>query len=89
MAGLEYRPGSRTKITLEGFYKAYDHYPVSLLDSIVLANKGTDYVAVGDEPVKSLGEGRAYGVELMVRTQEFFGIVASLEIGRASCRERV
>ena len=35
-------------------------------------------MAVGDEPVKSLGEGRAYGVELMVRTQEFFGIVASL-----------
>ena len=72
VVGLEYRPGSRTKITLEGFYKTYDHYPVSLLDSIVLANKGTDYVAVGDEPVKSLGEGRAYGVELMVRTQEFF-----------------
>ena len=78
VAGLEYRPDSRTKITLEGFYKTYDHYPVSLLDSIVLANKGTDYVAVGDEPLKSLGEGRAYGVELMVRTQEFFGIVASL-----------
>ena len=47
VAGLEYRPDSRTKITLEGFYKTYDHYPVSLLDSIVLANKGTDYVAVG------------------------------------------
>lgn len=78
VAGIEYRPGSRTKITLEGFYKTYDHYPVSLLDSIGLANKGTDYVAVGDEPVKSLGEGRAYGVELMIRTQEFFGIVASM-----------
>ena len=78
VVGLEYRPGSRTKITLEGFYNTYAHYPVSLLDSIVLANKGTDYVAIGDEPVKSLGEGQAYGVELMVRTQEFFGIVASL-----------
>lgn len=76
-AGIEYRPGSRTQITLEGFYKTYDDYPVSLSDSIVLANKGTDYVAVGDEPVKSRGAGRAYGVELMIRTQEFFGIVAS------------
>lgn len=78
VAGIEYRPGSRTQITLEGFYKGYDNYPVSLLDSTVLANKGTDYVAVGDEPVKSVGEGRAYGAEVMVRTQEFFGIVASL-----------
>ena len=70
-AGIEYRPGTRTQITLEGFYKTYDKYPVSLADSIVLANKGTDYVAVGDEPVKSLGEGRAYGVELMIRTRIF------------------
>lgn len=76
--GVEYRPGSKTNITLEGFYKSYDHYPVSLIDSIALANKGTDYVAVGDEPVKPVGEGRAYGVELMLRTQEFYGIVASL-----------
>lgn len=75
--GLEYHPSSRTKITLEGFYKTYDHYPISLLDSIVLTNKGTDYVAIGDKPVKSLGEGHAYRGELMVRTQEFFGIVAS------------
>lgn len=78
VAGVEYRPGRTTRITLEGFYKTYDHYPVSLIDSIALANKGTDYVAVGDEPVKSVGEGRAYGLELMLRTQEFYGIVASL-----------
>lgn len=77
VAGVEYRPGRTTKITLEGFYKTYDHYPVSLSDSIALANKGTDYVAVGDEAVTPAGEGRAYGVELMLRTQEFYGIVAS------------
>lgn len=78
VAGFEYKPGRTTRITLEGFYKTYDHYPVSLLDSIALANKGTDYVAVGDEPVVPVGEGRAYGLELMLRTQEFYGIVASL-----------
>lgn len=78
VAGVEYRPGRTTKITLEGFYKTYDHYPVSLIDSIALANKGTDYVAVGDEPVRSVGEGRAYGLEVMLRTQEFHGIVASM-----------
>ena len=78
VAGVEFRPGLLTRITLEGFYKTYDHYPVSLIDSIALANKGTDYVAVGDEPVRPVGEGRAYGIELMLRTQEFYGIVASL-----------
>lgn len=78
VAGLEFRPGQLTKITLEGFYKTYDHYPVSLIDSIALANKGTDYVAVGDEPVSPVGEGRSYGLELMLRTQEFYGIVASM-----------
>lgn len=78
VAGIEFRPGPRTNITLEGFYKAYDRYPVSLLDTVCLANKGTDYVAVGDEPVKSVGEGRSYGAEIMIRTQEFAGIVGSL-----------
>lgn len=78
VAGVEFRPGQTTRVTLEGFYKTYDHYPVSLIDSTALANKGTDYVAVGDEPVKSVGEGRAYGLEVMLRTQEFYGIVASM-----------
>lgn len=78
VAGLAFQPGTLTRVTLEGFYKSYGHYPVSLLDTVALANKGTDYVAVGDEPVKPVGEGRAYGVELMLRTQEFFGVTASL-----------
>lgn len=78
VAGLEFRPSALTRITLEGFYKSYGRYPVSLLDSVCLANKGTDYVAVGDEPVKSVGEGRSFGGELMIRTQEFYGFVASL-----------
>ena len=78
VAGVEFRPGQLTKISLEGFYKTYARYPVSLIDSVALANKGTDYVAVGDEPVKPVGEGRAYGIEFMLRTQEFYGVVASL-----------
>ena len=59
VAGLAFQPGTLTRVTLEGFYKSYGHYPVSLLDTVALANKGTDYVAVGDEPVKPVGEGRA------------------------------
>lgn len=76
--GVEFRPTPLTNVTVEGFYKTYGRYPVSLIDSMCLANKGTDYVAVGDEPVLSRGEGRSYGVEVMLRTQEIAGLVASV-----------
>ena len=45
--GLEYRPTSYLKFTAEGFYKHYDRYPMSILDSIPLASKGTDYGVLG------------------------------------------
>lgn len=65
--GLEYRPSAHLKFTAEGFYKHYNHYPMSLLDSIPLASKGTDYGVLGNEAVSSSATGRAYGVELMGR----------------------
>ena len=49
VAGLEYRLGRDARITVEGFYKKYDHAPLSLTDSIPLACKGTDYGASGNE----------------------------------------
>ncbi len=66
-AGMEYRPISYLKFTVEGFYKHYDHYPMSVLDSIPLASKGTDYGVLGNEEVTSTANGRAYGLELMGR----------------------
>lgn len=65
--GLEYRPSSYLKFTAEGFYKHYDHYPMSLIDSIPLASKGTDYGVLGNESVSSIATGRAYGMEIMGR----------------------
>lgn len=65
--GLEYRPSSHLKFTAEGFYKHYDHYPMSIIDSIPLASKGTDYGVLGNEAVNSTASGRAYGFELMGR----------------------
>ncbi|PLW92458.1 MAG: TonB-dependent receptor [Marinilabiliales bacterium] len=67
IAGIEFLPNDESKITLEGFYKDYGHYPVSLRDSVSLANKGGDFGVVGDEPVESVGEGRAYGFEVLYR----------------------
>ncbi len=76
-AGVEFLPDLFTRITLEGFYKRYLNYPVSVTDGISLANKGTDFGAVGNEPVLATGAGRAYGVELFVQqklTKRLFGV---------------
>ena len=62
-AGFEYLPEKATRITVEGFYKLYDHYPVSVRDSISLANLGGNFGVLGNEATKSVGLGRTYGVE--------------------------
>ena len=72
--GLEYRPSSYLKFTAEGFYKHYDRYPMSVLDSIPLASKGTDYGVLGNEAVTATATGRAYGVELMGRWYNYKGL---------------
>lgn len=79
VAGIEYVPEPSIRMTVEGFYKAYTDYPVSLFDSVSLANRGTDFGVVGNEPVASLGSGRAYGAELFFQkklTQQFFTTIS-------------
>jgi outer membrane receptor for ferrienterochelin and colicin len=67
VAGFEYRRREASKMTLEGFYKHYNNYPVSVNDSISLANKGGDFGVFGNEEVTSTGTGRAYGFEVYMR----------------------
>jgi hypothetical protein len=77
VAGAEYLPSSATRFTIEGFYKKYSQYPVSLLNEISLANIGTEFGAIGNEAVVQSGTGRAYGIELFAQqklTKRFFGI---------------
>ena len=38
--GLEYNWTSSSRITIEGFIKDYNRYPVSIIDQVSLANKG-------------------------------------------------
>lgn len=79
VAGLEYLPGTNTKITIEGFYKQYADYPFLLRDSISLANLGSDFGVIGNEPVRSFSEGRSYGVEFLAQQKlfkGFYGILA-------------
>lgn len=65
--GFEYLPLSYLVLTMEGFYKGYNKYPMSLTDSVSLASKGGGYELFGDEEVASVSDGRAYGVEFMAR----------------------
>lgn len=61
--GVEYLPTSSTRITLEGFYKQYGNYPVSVFTGISLANQGADFGILGNEPTRSIGKGNTYGFE--------------------------
>lgn len=71
IGGLEYHPSDNMTLSAEGFFKYYQNYPISLLDSVSLAGKGVNFGSVGDEPVQSKGLGRAYGFELLYRVNDF------------------
>lgn len=80
VAGLEYNLDSRnTVFTVEGFYKYYDNYPMSVDKGISLANLGADFGVIGNEEVNSNSFGRAYGAEFLIQQklyEGFYGILA-------------
>ncbi|WP_347158984.1 TonB-dependent receptor [Pontibacter chitinilyticus] len=65
--GTEYLPRPDLRFTLEGFYKDYNNYPVSVRDGISLANQGGDFGSIGNEAVRTTGDGRAYGLEFYMQ----------------------
>ncbi|MEO8855290.1 MAG: hypothetical protein ABI359_16015, partial [Ginsengibacter sp.] len=65
--GFQFLPRNDFRLTVEGFYKRYDHYPTSLRTGISLANQGADFTAVGNEAVLSNGKGTTYGIEFFVQ----------------------
>ena len=77
--GLEYLLTPSSRFTLEGFYKKYYNYPVSVTDSVSLANLGADFSVLGNEPVASVGLGRSYGLEFLYQkkfTNDYYAIMA-------------
>ncbi len=79
VAGVEFLPNESLRFTLEGFYKAYNNYPVSLSRGISLANEGASFGAIGNEAVSSTGEGRSFGVEFFTQkklTKSLFYVLA-------------
>ncbi|MFO7862763.1 MAG: TonB-dependent receptor, partial [Salinivirgaceae bacterium] len=89
VAGLEYRPTEESRVTLEGFYKQYENYPFSVSDSVAISGKSADFGVFGDEEVTSDARGRAYGVELLVRHNNLWGmnIISSLTLVRSEFEE--
>lgn len=75
--GLEFKPSDKIRFTMEGFYKAYDHYAMSVTEGISMASKGTEYGQVGDEQIVTNGKGRAYGVEFLAKVWELNGLNVS------------
>ena len=71
IVGVEYRPAEKMRLTVEGFYKQYQNYPLSVSDGLSIASKGTDYGQIGDEEIISTGKGRAYGVEFLYKIMEW------------------
>lgn len=72
-------PEKSRRFSIEGFYKLYRDYPSSILNGIALANLGADFGVIGNEPVLSNAEGRAYGMEFLAQQRlynNFYGIAA-------------
>ncbi|MDG1347111.1 MAG: TonB-dependent receptor [Crocinitomicaceae bacterium] len=65
--GTQWLPTTGLRITVEGFYKNYSNYPVSLINGISLANQGQEFGAVGNEEVSSIGQGQTYGFEVFLQ----------------------
>lgn len=79
VAGIEWNTKKNSRITIEGFYKMYSNYPFLLTDSISLANLGSDFGVIGNEPAESSSEGRTYGVEFLFQQKlykGFYGILS-------------
>ncbi len=69
--GFEFRPKDKMRMTIEGFYKQYSNYPLSVREGISIASQGADYGQIGDEEIISTGKGRAYGFEVLYKIMEW------------------
>lgn len=75
--GLQRILGPAASISVEGFYKNYEDYPVSVIDGVSIANKGGGFEVLGNEEIESVGRGRTYGAELQFQqklSNNFYGI---------------
>lgn len=65
--GTQFLPNAALRLTIEGFYKQYLNYPVSVVTGSSLANQGADFGSIGSEAVQSTGKGETYGAEFFIQ----------------------
>lgn len=78
VAGFAYYLPINAKISVEGFYKIYDNYPFLTERGVTLANLGSDFGVIGNEPASSSASGRAYGLEFLYQQKLFAGFFGTL-----------
>ena len=77
VTGFDYALGNASKISIEGFLKKYNQFPISLVDGVSLANKGADFEVLGNENIITEGKGKTRGIEFLFQqklTNNFYGI---------------
>ena len=65
--GAQFLPNKGMRVTVEGFYKDYKNYPVSVANGSSLANQGSQFGSIGIEELLSIGRGQTYGFEVFVQ----------------------
>ena len=79
VAGFEYLPRESLIFTIEGFLKQYRDYPYLTRNGVSLANMGSDFGVIGNEPAVPESRGRTYGIEFLGQQKlyrDFYGILA-------------
>lgn len=79
VVGTEYQSKFDASFSLEGFYKDYKNYPLSVNDQISLANLSAGFGVFGDEALEATSEGRSYGFEFFYQQKlfkNFYGMLS-------------
>lgn len=72
--GVSYSPSPFESLVVEGFYKGYENYPMSLVDSTAIGSSSGEIFAVGADPASSVGKVKSYGVEVSYSNDNLWGL---------------
>ena len=78
VTGIKWDTPFNSRLSVEGFYKNYPNYLLSLRDSVSVAHLPADFGVFGSFPVDFSSKGRAYGMEVFYQQRLFKGIYGML-----------
>lgn len=85
VVGMEFLPNQVSRLSVEGFYKWYSHYPFSVADSVSISSKSVDFGTFGDEEVKPISKAKAYGFEILYQNKDLkkVNLIVSVTLARS------